>query len=59
MNALETYRQGFLKDMEVQNYSPTSILKYGHCVRLLLEWMEQKGLGDLRKIGKGELTGMR
>jgi hypothetical protein len=32
MTTFETYRQGFLKDLEVRNYSPASILKYGHCV---------------------------
>jgi integrase/recombinase XerD len=55
MKALETYRQGFLKDLEVRNYSPTSIQKYGHCVRLFLGWMDEKGISDFRKIGKPEL----
>jgi len=57
MTTFETYRQGFLKDLEVRNYSPASILKYGHCVRLFLGYLHQKGLSDIRKVGKQELTG--
>jgi len=56
MKDVETYRQGFLKDLEIRNYSPTSIQKYGHCVRLFLEWVEGKGLADIRKVGKQELS---
>jgi integrase/recombinase XerD len=55
MTTYETYRQGFLKDMEVRNYSLASILKYGHCVRLFLGYLHQKGLSDIRKVGKQEL----
>jgi integrase/recombinase XerD len=56
MTTFEAYRQGFLKDLEIRNYSPSSILKYGHCVRLFLGWVEGKGIADIRKVGKQELN---
>ena len=56
MKIFEDRYRNFLKDMEVRNYSPTSILKYGHCVKVFLEYAEQKGITDLRAIGKPELN---
>lgn len=55
MNALETYRQGFLKEMEIRNYSPFSILKYAHCLGMFLEYLKGKGIDEIRKVGKPEL----
>ena len=54
---MEKHFEGFLKDMEVRNYSPLSILKYSHCVKLFLKYLKEKGISEFRKIGKDELRG--
>ncbi|HVU83760.1 MAG TPA: tyrosine-type recombinase/integrase [Puia sp.] len=45
----------FLKDMEVRNYSPLSVLKYARCIRIFFEFLKGKGISDFRKIGRDEL----
>ena len=55
MDNLETHFQGFLKDLEVRNYSPETVRKYGHCLRLFLGFLNQKDIGDVRKVGRDDL----
>lgn len=55
----QTKHDGFLKDMEVLNYSPYSVLKYGHCVKMFLAFLEEKGVTDLRNVGRDLLLEYR
>jgi integrase/recombinase XerD len=48
--------EGFLKDLAVRNYSPESIRKYAHCVKLFLAYLGEKGISDIRKVGRDELN---
>ena len=52
---MEEYLKGFLKDLEVRNYSPESIRRYAPCVTVFLTHLKQKGISDLRKVGREEL----
>lgn len=52
---MEQHYKNFLKDMEVKNYSPLSVLKYARCLRIFLGWVKEQGITDLRKIGREEL----
>lgn len=54
---MEQHYKGFLKDMEVRNYSPLSVLKYARCLRIFFDHLKQKGISDLRKVGRDELRG--
>ena len=47
--------EGFIKDMQVHNYSPTTIAKYAYCARMFIAYLEGKGIEDIRKVGKEEL----
>ena len=51
---MENYLNGFVKDLEVRNYSPESIRKYAHCVKVFFGFLA--GRTDLRKVGKVELN---
>ena len=52
---MEQHYQGFLREMEIRNYSPLSILKYARCVRIFFEFLGQRGISDFRKVGRDEL----
>jgi integrase/recombinase XerD len=52
---MEKHFEGFLKDMEVRNYSPLSILKYSHCVKLFLKYLKEKGISEFRKVSRENL----
>ncbi len=48
--SFQTEHDGFLKDMEVHNYSPLSIAKYQRCVRMFLDWLKAKGIASITKV---------
>ena len=52
---MEQHYKAFLKDMEVRNYSPLSILKYSRCLRIFFEFLRKNGISDFRKVGRDEL----
>ena len=52
---MEEHFKGFLRDLEIRNYSSESIRKYAHCVKVFLEYLTKRKIGDLRKVGREEL----
>jgi integrase/recombinase XerD len=55
MANFQTEYDGFLKDLAVLNYSPTSVLKYERCVRLFLDWLRKRGVTSIKRVGNEEL----
>ena len=47
--------ENFIKHLEIRNYSPESIRKYAHCLKLFLGYLESRGISNLRKVGREEL----
>jgi integrase/recombinase XerD len=52
---MEQHLKGFLRDMEIRNYSPYSVLKYARCLRIFFEFLKSKRISDLKRIGRDEL----
>ena len=52
---MDQHLTGFLKDLTVRNYSPESMRKYAHCVKLFLAYLGEKEISDFRKVGREEL----
>jgi integrase/recombinase XerD len=52
---MEQHYKGFLRDMEVRNYSPLSVLKYARCIRIFFDFLKKKHISDLRNVGRDEL----
>jgi integrase/recombinase XerD len=55
MATFQTEYEGFLKDLAVLNYSPSSIRKYERCVRMFLDWLRKKGVTSIKRVGNEEL----
>ena len=52
---MEQHLKGFLRDLEVRNYSPLSLLKFARCLRMFLDFLKQKGITEIKKVGRDEL----
>jgi integrase/recombinase XerD len=52
---MEKHYQDFLRDLEVRNYSPLSLLKYARCLRIFFGYLKRKGIVELKAIGRDEL----
>lgn len=53
---MEEHLMGFIKDLEVLNYSPSSIRRYRPCIELFLRYLERKKVKGLRSVGREVLT---